>query len=138
MFENDPEGYQIATSYAGGDFDKRRTVTHTVFNDNGFEYTLEQFQETINEAIAKIPEAYRKTALVVLDDDYESSSYLTISYRSPESDEAFNKRMAGYEKYVAEKRSGERAAYERLKAKFEKPNSPWIISTGRSLSNNGG
>ncbi|MCS3690975.1 hypothetical protein [Bradyrhizobium elkanii] len=118
-FENDPEGYRIAAGYAGGGFDEPHTVRHDVLYEYDGDWTIEEFQTLIAEAVSAIPETYRASARVEMHDPgYDAPKSLRVYYIGPESPETVADRIKRCEKYVAERRTGERATYERLKAKF--------------------
>lgn len=118
-FENDPEGYSMAQGYAGHDFDKPKQISIDTLYEYGAEsWTLTDFTALIEEAIEKIPVDKCAEAVVELEGGYEESTYLRISYQGMESPETVAARVNRCEEYVAGRRSGERAIYERLKAKF--------------------
>jgi len=118
-FENDPEGYRMAQYYAGADFDKVKTVTHEVLRECGMKYDLTEFCALMNDLLASVPEQYRASARVFLyDPGYDGSTSFQITYVGPESAEVVTERIGDCVQYVEQRRAEERAAYERLKAKF--------------------
>lgn len=117
VFENDPEGYRIACAYAGHDFDKARTITIEPLYEYSGKWTIDEFQQTISNAVATIPADCLPSAKVELE-GYDSSK-LCISYVCPESDEVVADRVRRCEIYVQERRASERSTYESLKKKFE-------------------
>lgn len=120
-FENDPEGYRIAMAYAGGDFDKPRTLKHQVLIKYPYEeWSLDDFLALINEAASSIPPPYRSSAKVEMHEPgYDGTASLRMSYVGPESAADVAARIRRCEQYVAERRASERATYESLKRKFE-------------------
>lgn len=118
-FENDPEGYKMACGYAGADFEKPKEVRIETFREYGSEsWAADNFLALVIEAVGQIPPERRDSAIVELEGGYEESTKLVISYRGPETAEAVRDRVRRCEEYVAEKRAGELATYNRLKAKF--------------------
>jgi hypothetical protein len=118
-FENDPEGRRLAAMYAGSDFDQTRTVEHMPLCKYSGEWSLDEFQTMLANAIATIPAKLRATAKVEMyEPGYDGSTSLRLTYRGPESAEDVADRVRRCEQYVAASRSYERRTYERLKAKF--------------------
>jgi hypothetical protein len=113
-FENDPEGYKMAVQYAGAMFDQPQIRLMEVLHEYDFSYSLKEFQELFGGAINSIPEEFRDSAIVELEDNR-----LRIAYMGREGDDAVAERIRRCEEYVASQRETERQTYEWLKKKFE-------------------
>lgn len=95
---------------------KRQTRTETALGEycDG-EWTLEEFETLIADAVAKIPVQFRPSAKVTLSGDCAG---LNIEFERPETDEEFSKRVEYDANEKQRQAAYERATYERLKAKF--------------------
>ncbi len=109
-FENDPEGYRIAQSYAGSDFAKPKIVQHDLMREYWkLDQTLESFRDHMAALLQSVPQEYRATAKVQLyDQGYDSGTIFHIFYEGPENSETVADRVRRCEEYVAERRPQKR------------------------------
>ena len=114
----DEETIRVAKSYAGGF--ERMAVTREVFNKYGAdEWPLVEFVSIVEKVIADIPPGKHGEAQVALEGDYEESTRLVIFYPDVESDAELGERIRQAVAYAVGRKADERAAYERLRAKYE-------------------
>jgi hypothetical protein len=117
----DSETKGIMIGYAGRLlWDRRRTTVETLDLGCG-EWSPDDFQEMIGDAIERIPPDLRQGATVDLAGDYDDRTALCISYRRPETEEEFAIRIASALMYARAQQASEIVTYERLKRKFESP-----------------
>ncbi len=118
-FENDPEGFKIACSYAGRNFATANIVRHELLREYDGVWEPDEFLSMITKAIESIPPEYRSSAKVEMyDPGDDCSTSLQVYYEGPESAETVADRVRRCEEYVKQRREEERLTYDRLKAKF--------------------
>lgn len=86
-------------------------------------YTRDELLALMDESIASLPEISRASAsfsVIVMTYPYDSADYprFCMTYQRPETEIEEKKRLADEEKGRIRQEESERAAYERLKAKF--------------------
>ena len=98
------------------DFTRNQTVEVVRVTATGPQYTVADMLKYVEEAMEKVPEQYRSTA--VLDEPYDRSEYWTISYFIPESDEDYERRYNEWKSTVElSKLHNAKVAYARLRAR---------------------
>ena len=108
--------------------DERRTVSVELCeladaDDGGScRITLAELQTRINQHLEGLPKSQRESVYLSLTchGDY-AHAYLELRLDRQETDDEYANRVAQYRRYAEDREREERARYERLKAKYERP-----------------
>lgn len=122
MDEWDADMISRVRSYMGRDPRVARKVTETItLLEEGFEVTLAELREAVDDAIARVPEKFRASAVVEQDVDYDTGrGPLEIKYQRLETPEEIEQNVGRALEYVRQSRAKDRREFERLVALFGK------------------
>lgn len=107
---------------------ERRNVTIVTYSAEQYDgdflpTTLIEMKRWVEKRLAEIPEEYRSIAEI----DFDSTmnwdlplATVEVRYNRPETDAEYRKRLDGYDLQRRNAEAAERAAYKRLKAKYER------------------
>lgn len=98
---------------------ERKIIEDTVSFDEAPPYSIDKFQKQLSEALKQIPRESYSTVVIDCQGSYTWGYDFFVSYKRPETDAEFRRRLWWKEKKRVETENSERKRLAELKAKYE-------------------